>query len=116
MTPQRPRLWIKLAESVAQKPADSYRGVTHRAGECVEISGYVRYPGEKNPYSAPETEWSFWGSHDIDLSPIFKENPVKKAYVESGHPYAAKLRDAADAGASFTMTIAKGPSGGKVAS
>ena len=71
---------------------------------------------ERKESLQPETEWSFWGSHDIDLSPIFKENPVKKAYVEPGHPYAAKLPDAADAGASFTVTIAEGPSGGKVAS
>ena len=116
MSQSRPRLWLRLKETVAQKPPDSYRGVTHRAREWVEIRGYVRRPGEENPYSAPETQWSFWGSHDIDLSPIFSEDQVESVYVEPGHPYAAVLRDAADTEAGFSVTVAEAPPAGETGS
>lgn len=116
MSERRPRMWIRLKEHVAQKPPDSYRGVTHRAGEWVEIRGYVRHPGEENPYSSAETEWSFWGSYDVDLSPIFKQDQVESVYVEPGHAYAALLRDAEDKEAGFSVTVAEGPPAGRTGS
>lgn len=112
--PREPRLWIRLNQIVSQQPPESTRPVTTRPGKWIEVRGYVRYPGEENRHTGPETEWSFWESRDLDLSPIYSGDQVDRVYVEPGHEHAGRLREAgdtADSGTPFAVTVAEGPPG-----
>lgn len=104
---ERPRLWIKLRRVVSQTAPELWgRTVSHPGGEWIEIRGYVGYPGEVN-HSRENAAWSFWESHDIDLSPIFGQEDVERVYVEPGHRHAEQLRRAGDA--PFGVVVAEGP-------
>lgn len=110
MDPDRTRIWIKLHRPVSQTAPELFgRSVTHPGGEWIEIRGYVGHPGEVN-HGDESTEWSFWQSHDVDLSPIFDQEDVERVYVEPGHPFAAKLREAAKPeDRPFDVAVAEGP-------
>lgn len=86
------------------------RTVTHPGGEWIEVRGYVSYPGEVN-HGWENAAWVFWGNHDVDLSPIWEQGDVERAYVEPGHRHAERLRS--DTEAPFEVVVAEGPPAGR---